>query len=158
MKLELLTQNRETIFQNLPDEQISCFEIPAFLEEKTDEIIEKKQLLSNTQCDDITLSQMEKTKQISRIAMKLKLNKAKTPAPTVHSAKEPLTLRIFVGNLSRSTDEKMLREYFKRYGDVSDVHFPKNSFGELRGFAFVTFSCFNAEHPLEIVDHVIDGK
>lgn len=105
-----------------------------------------------------------KKKQVSEIASKLKLktivqktsNPAQTKPPA--GAQKPSNLRIFVGRLDHSCDEKSLRDYFGSYGDVADVYFPKNKSGLLRGFAFVTFSRFYGDHPLETSNHVINGR
>lgn len=107
---------------------------------------------------------MTKKKQVSEIASKLKLKamiqknpnpaQAKPPA----GAQKPSNLRIFVGRLDHSSDEKTLKDYFGSYGDVVDVYFPKNKSGLLRGFAFVTFSRIYGVHPLETSNHVINGR
>jgi RNA recognition motif-containing protein len=62
------------------------------------------------------------------------------------------SLRIHVNHISPFTSEKSLRDYFSRFGDIEDVF--------IRGpeFAFVTFSCYYEESPLETSEHFIDGR
>lgn len=100
------------------------------------------------------------------IAMKLKLFKEPVQAEIVPAAKPPQSemkaefqkaLRIFVGHLSSGTDEKVLKEYFGKYGEVADVYLPTNPSGQKRGFAFVTFTRFFGKHPMETQVHVING-
>lgn len=109
--------------------------------------------------------QSPKSNQTMTIAMKLKLcqdskssaakkePKSKEPKPNVSG-----NFRLFVGHLHPATKEEALQEYFKQFGKVSDVYFPKDASGCHRGFAFVTFASLKGEHPLNVTDHVIDGR
>jgi RNA recognition motif-containing protein len=50
-------------------------------------------------------------------------------------------VNIYVGNLSRETEEEDLRELFKSYGEVSNVSIIRDKYsGESRGFGFVEMS------------------
>ena len=47
-------------------------------------------------------------------------------------------MNIYVGNLSRQTDDQSLRQAFQAHGDVSSVNIITDKFsGESRGFGFV---------------------
>jgi len=47
-------------------------------------------------------------------------------------------MNIYVGNLSKSITEDMVREAFKAYGDVGEIKLIRERFSnELRGFGFV---------------------
>jgi RNA recognition motif-containing protein len=49
--------------------------------------------------------------------------------------------KLYVGNLPFSTTEQQLREAFEQFGEISDVHMPKDrDSGDFRGFAFVEFA------------------
>jgi hypothetical protein len=49
--------------------------------------------------------------------------------------------RLYVGNLNFGTTKAVLWEEFGKFGTISDVHLPTDSeTGQVRGFAFVTFS------------------
>lgn len=53
---------------------------------------------------------------------------------------EPRTCKIFVGGLPSDTTEREFRDYFKDYGDISDLVVMKDrSTKKGRGFGFVTF-------------------
>jgi len=48
-------------------------------------------------------------------------------------------MKLYVGNLSFSTDENEVRELFSPHGTVTDVHLVTDRMsGQSRGFAFVT--------------------
>ena len=48
-------------------------------------------------------------------------------------------MKLYVGNLSFSTGENELREFFSPHGTVTDVHLVTDRMsGQSRGFAFVT--------------------
>jgi squid-like protein len=68
--------------------------------------------------------------------------------------------KLFLGGLSWDTEEKDLREYFGKFGQVVDVSIKYDAVsGNPRGFGFITFA---AEEPIEEVlktgPHVIHGK
>lgn len=69
-------------------------------------------------------------------------------------------LRLFVKNLRPETSEQSLKTYFSRWGHVSDLYIrqPNNSHREPRcAMAFITFSSYYKESPLNTYLHVIDG-
>lgn len=69
--------------------------------------------------------------------------------------------KLYVGNIRFSTDEQSLRELFKPYGEVTDVHIAMNrDTGKPRGFAFVTLSEKSAgEAAMQALNgKVIDGR
>ena len=53
--------------------------------------------------------------------------------------------KLFVGNLPFKATVDDIKELFSQYGEVTDVFIPLNSFGEPRGFAFVTCADGNLE-------------
>lgn len=91
-----------------------------------------------------------------------KVGTAKTEASKTLKAKQTeersLSLRLFIGHLHPSTVEATLEEYFKQFGQVVDVYFPRDGSGQHRGFAFVTFTKIFGKHPMEVPNHVIDGR
>merc|ERR1719167_519591 len=67
--------------------------------------------------------------------------------------------KIFIGGLNYETDDKGLREYFCRYGDLADYIVMKTPDGRSRGFGFVTFESSDAmENALAAAPHTIDGR
>ena len=66
-------------------------------------------------------------------------------------------LHLYVGNLSKKTDEESLANYFSRFGKIEDIHVPKNHENEIRGFGYITFASFKQESPLHQL-HKIDGR
>ena len=68
--------------------------------------------------------------------------------------------RLFLGRLSLSTTEETLREYFGRYGTLSEVvvmKFPDS--GRSRGFGFLTFERAQAVDDCQAArPHEVDGK
>jgi cold-inducible RNA-binding protein len=70
-------------------------------------------------------------------------------------------MKLYVGNLSFSTNESALRDLFSAHGAVTDVHIVTDRMsGKSRGFAFVTMGNRNegqaAINALE--GHLIDGR
>ncbi|KAH6900264.1 hypothetical protein B0T10DRAFT_393719 [Thelonectria olida] len=49
------------------------------------------------------------------------------------------TSRLFVRNLSYTTTEEDLRESFKKFGELEEVHLPVNGSGTSKGFALILF-------------------
>lgn len=66
-------------------------------------------------------------------------------------------LHLFVGNLSKVTDEESLTKYFSNFGKIVDVHVPKNPDNENRAFGYITFANFFKESPMNQL-HKIDGS
>jgi len=65
----------------------------------------------------------------------------------------PLSKRVFVGRVPESLTADDLREYFSKFGEITDVFMPK----PYRAFAFVTFSEAEVAQILCGEDHVIKG-
>jgi len=61
--------------------------------------------------------------------------------------------KLFVGNLPFKATIDDVRDLFSEYGEITDVFIPVNSYGDPRGFAFVTV----AEGQLEAVREGTDG-
>lgn len=67
--------------------------------------------------------------------------------------------KIFVGGLSRETTTSGLREYFERFGDISDCVVMKDrATGLPRGFGFVTYASQIIADRVVLHRHIIDGK
>eukprot|EP00931_Biecheleriopsis_adriatica_P106519 TRINITY_DN80957_c0_g1_i1.p1 TRINITY_DN80957_c0_g1~~TRINITY_DN80957_c0_g1_i1.p1 ORF type:complete len:323 (+),score=39.32 TRINITY_DN80957_c0_g1_i1:64-1032(+) len=67
--------------------------------------------------------------------------------------------KVYVGNLSHSTEKEGLRDHFATYGEIADcvVMFDKDS-GRSRGFGFVTFRDAAAVDAAVGASHTIDGR
>lgn len=61
--------------------------------------------------------------------------------------------KIFIGRLTADITYDDLKEYFEKYGEISDIFVPK----PFRGFAFVTFQEINVAQSLCGEDHIIKG-
>ncbi len=63
-------------------------------------------------------------------------------------------MKIYVGNLPKSTDEQTVRDLFQQHGEVTDVKLIKDRFsGELRGFGFIEMpSKADAQKAIQEVD------
>ncbi|XP_054166993.1 heterogeneous nuclear ribonucleoprotein D-like [Oppia nitens] len=68
--------------------------------------------------------------------------------------------KLFVGGLSWETQEKDLREYFTKYGSVTDVSIKYDAVsGNPRGFGFITFASEESiDDVLKISTHMINNK
>uniref|UniRef100_A0A2L2XYP9 Heterogeneous nuclear ribonucleoprotein D-like protein n=1 Tax=Parasteatoda tepidariorum TaxID=114398 RepID=A0A2L2XYP9_PARTP len=68
--------------------------------------------------------------------------------------------KLFVGGISWDTDQKDLKEYFCKFGDVTDVTIKTDpATGKSRGFAFITFALDETvDNVLKNVPHNIKGK
>jgi len=69
--------------------------------------------------------------------------------------------RIMVKNLSNSTTQERLKEYFEQFGEVADIHLPNHADNpnKRKGFAFLTFT--DAEYVDEVQrrrPHILDGR
>ncbi|KAF2292308.1 hypothetical protein GH714_018841 [Hevea brasiliensis] len=85
------------------------------------------------------------------------LSIAKRAAATVQkSASAAPNSKLFVAGLSRSVDEKSLKDAFSSFGDVTEVRimYDKDS-GRSRGFGFVNFS---KEDEAICAKDAMDGK
>lgn len=71
------------------------------------------------------------------------------------------TNKLFIGGLSYDTDDKGLREYFERYGPLSDyivMRYSDNT-RRSRGFGFVSFeNKADMDHCLSSQPHNLDGR
>nr|XP_027201214.1 TAR DNA-binding protein 43-like [Dermatophagoides pteronyssinus] len=61
--------------------------------------------------------------------------------------------KIFIGRLTEAIQYDDLKEYFSKYGEISDIFIPK----PFRGFAFVTFRELDIAQSLCGEDHIIKG-
>lgn len=69
------------------------------------------------------------------------------------AARQDMNRKIFIGRLTSEISVDDLREYFIKYGEISDIFVPK----PFRGFAFVTFSEPSIAQTLCGEDHIIKG-
>ncbi|KAL5112333.1 hypothetical protein TcWFU_006509 [Taenia crassiceps] len=75
-------------------------------------------------------------------------------------AKEDQGKKLFVGGINHKTEEKSLRDYFSKYGEIVDVVVMKDSHtGKPRGFGFITFKDASAVDAAQNArPHTLDGK
>ncbi|XP_074304521.1 heterogeneous nuclear ribonucleoprotein 1-like [Silene latifolia] len=67
--------------------------------------------------------------------------------------------KLFVGGITWETTEDTLRDYFSKYGDVTNTAVMRDkTTGRPRGFAFVMFSDPSAIDSLLLDKHTIDGR
>jgi len=67
--------------------------------------------------------------------------------------------KLFVGGISWETDEDRLREYFGRFGEVTEAVIMRDrSTGRARGFGFVVFADATVAERVTIEKHMIDGR
>lgn len=67
--------------------------------------------------------------------------------------------KLFVGGISWETDEDRLREYFGRFGDVTEAVIMRDrSTGRARGFGFVVFADAAVAERVTMEKHMIDGR
>lgn len=67
--------------------------------------------------------------------------------------------KVFVGGLSWETDESSLREYFSKYGTVSDCVIMRDRLtGHPRGFGFVTYEDILIAEHVASQSHELDGR
>jgi cold-inducible RNA-binding protein len=65
-----------------------------------------------------------------------------------------IIVKIYVGNLPKTTDEQTVRELFQQHGEVTDIKLIKDRFsGDLRGFGFIEMpSKADAQKAIQEVD------
>ncbi|XP_066396905.1 heterogeneous nuclear ribonucleoprotein 1-like isoform X2 [Miscanthus floridulus] len=67
--------------------------------------------------------------------------------------------KLFVGGISWETDEARLREYFVRFGEVTEAVIMRDrSTGRARGFGFVVFADATVAERVILDKHMIDGR
>lgn len=68
--------------------------------------------------------------------------------------------KIYVGNLSYSTSEDALRDFFNQYGNIDDIKVIKDfETGRSKGFGFITYSTPDeANSALSANGQEIDGR
>jgi len=67
--------------------------------------------------------------------------------------------KAFVGGLSIDTTEQDLKDYFSKFGNVTEVAIPKPGDGKKRGFGFVTFDDTDCVDRLIILqNHELNGR
>ncbi|XP_062189017.1 heterogeneous nuclear ribonucleoprotein 1-like isoform X1 [Phragmites australis] len=67
--------------------------------------------------------------------------------------------KLFVGGISWETDEERLREYFGRFGEVTEAVIMRDrNTGRARGFGFVVFSDSGVAERVTMDKHMIDGR
>jgi hypothetical protein len=67
--------------------------------------------------------------------------------------------KLFVGGISWETDEDRLRDYFGRFGEVTEAVIMRDrSTGRARGFGFVVFSDPAVAERVTMDKHMIDGR
>ncbi|KAI0561792.1 hnRNP-like protein RNA recognition motif (RRM) containing protein [Gracilaria domingensis] len=76
-----------------------------------------------------------------------------------HSTTTTTHKKVFVGGLSWETDEQSLRDYFGRYGSVSDCVIMRDRLtGHPRGFGFVTYDDQLVAERVAAEFHELDGR
>ncbi|CAN6168604.1 unnamed protein product, partial [Urochloa humidicola] len=67
--------------------------------------------------------------------------------------------KLFVGGISWETDEDRLREYFGRFGEVTEAVIMRDrNTGRARGFGFVVFADSAVAERVTMDKHMIDGR
>ncbi|KAG2646487.1 hypothetical protein PVAP13_2KG512100 [Panicum virgatum] len=67
--------------------------------------------------------------------------------------------KLFVGGISWETDEDRLREYFGRFGEVTEAVIMRDrNTGRARGFGFVVFADSTVAERVIMDKHMIDGR
>ena len=67
--------------------------------------------------------------------------------------------KLFVGGISWETSEDRLREYFGRFGEVTEAVIMRDrSTGRARGFGFVVFADAAVAERVTMDKHMIDGR
>lgn len=67
--------------------------------------------------------------------------------------------KMFIGGLNWETTEDNLRDYFSKYGAVTDLKIMRdNATGRSRGFGFLTFAESSSVDEVVKTQHILDGK
>ncbi|XP_061339837.1 heterogeneous nuclear ribonucleoprotein 1-like [Gastrolobium bilobum] len=67
--------------------------------------------------------------------------------------------KLFIGGISRDTNEDTLRQYFQNYGDIVEAVIMKDrTTGRARGFGFIAFAHPAVAERVVMEKHVIDGR
>jgi RNA-binding protein Musashi len=67
--------------------------------------------------------------------------------------------KFFVGGISWETDEERLRDYFSRFGEVTEAVIMRDrNTGRARGFGFVVFADAAVAECVTMDKHMIDGR
>ncbi|XP_072394010.1 TAR DNA-binding protein 43-like [Diabrotica undecimpunctata] len=74
--------------------------------------------------------------------------------PNSKEGSVPLPRRVYVGRLTEDITAEDVRQYFKKFGEVTDVYMPKH----FRAFCFVTFLDPEIAQALCGEDHIIKGS
>lgn len=87
---------------------------------------------------------------------------ADPPAATETQPKPSPTAQIFCGNISYSSTEEAINEYFSKFGEISNILLAKKKQSEgagHRGFAFISYADREiAEKVLQMNGHQLDGR
>lgn len=67
--------------------------------------------------------------------------------------------KLFIGGLNWETNEDRLKQYFSKYGEVTEMNVMRdNNTGKSRGFAFLTFASGDSVDAVMKEKHILDGK
>lgn len=67
--------------------------------------------------------------------------------------------KLFIGGISWDTDEDLLRDYFRNFGEVVEAVIMKDrTTGRARGFGFVVFADPAVAESVLMEKHTIDGR
>lgn len=67
--------------------------------------------------------------------------------------------KMFIGGLNWETTEDNLKDYFSKYGQVTDLKIMRdNATGRSRGFGFLTFAEASSVDEVVKTQHILDGK
>ncbi|CAF3234196.1 unnamed protein product [Rotaria socialis] len=82
------------------------------------------------------------------------------PREDQNSAESHLTVKkLFVAGLRDGIDEPCLRQYFTRFGNITEVLVMNDRDGKPRGFAFVTFDDYDAVDKVILEKpHIVNGR
>ncbi|CAF4726897.1 unnamed protein product [Rotaria sp. Silwood1] len=87
-------------------------------------------------------------------------SKRAMPREDQNSAESHLTVKkLFVAGLRDGIDEACLREYFSRFGNITEILVMNDRDGKPRGFAFVSFDDYDAVDKVILEKpHLINGR